>query len=368
MSTSKEILFEGERCRHPNTGLYHYCTDLYSHLFENAPPELKLNFLGPKDHPFEVSGASESIRPLTLLNRATYSFRHKKRFLNARQRHCDLVHLTYQGTYYPSLYPKKAKKLLTIHDLNFLHEKVSPEKIARSIRTIQYRIDQADHLVFISKFAQQDAEKFLEIKNTPHSVIHNGCAYSSKKTENFTPVSGVDRPFLLTLGTVNPKKNFHTLLPLLLNNELQLIISGIKTISYTDEILKSAQSLGISDRLLLTGPVSEPEKNWLYQNCTAFLFPSLAEGFGLPPIEAMSFGKPVFLSNRTSLPEVGGSLAYYFNSFEAEEMISVYQKGMAHFENHPEQETLIREHARTFSWERAAKAYLEVYSQLLELK
>jgi glycosyltransferase involved in cell wall biosynthesis len=94
------------------------------------------------------------------------------------------------------------------------------------------------------------------------------------------------------------------------------------------EVMEAAKKFGVEDRVKLIGPATEEEKYWYYKNCEAFLFPSYAEGFGLPVIEAMYHGKPVFISDKTSLPEVGGDAAYYFRNFEPEYMQEVFKEGM----------------------------------------
>jgi glycosyltransferase involved in cell wall biosynthesis len=112
--------------------------------------------------------------------------------------------------------------------------------------------------------------------------------------------------------------------------------------------------------------ITEAQKAWAYAHCTGFLFPSLAEGFGLPPIEAMHFGKPVFLANRTSLPEIGGSAAEYFDSFEPESMRQVVERGLARHRESGRAEAL-RAHAAQFDWDRAAAQYMALYRRLLRL-
>ena len=77
---------------------------------------------------------------------------------------------------------------------------------------------------------------------------------------------------------------------------------------------------GLEERIILPGEISDMDKYWLYKNCEAFVFPSMYEGFGLPVIEAMNFGKPVFLSTFSSLPEVGGKYALYWENFDSQLM------------------------------------------------
>ena len=93
------------------------------------------------------------------------------------------------------------------------------------------------------------------------------------------------------------KKNFHVLPRILKGNDYRLVIAGnISSNSYCAEILEQAREWGVESRVTITGPVSEPVKQWYLQNCDAFVFPSIAEGFGLPVIEAMRYGKPIFTS------------------------------------------------------------------------
>jgi glycosyltransferase involved in cell wall biosynthesis len=155
------------------------------------------------------------------------------------------------------------------------------------------------------------------------------------------------------------------LLPLLQNKpDLQLVIAGNDSHAYVQEIKEKALALGVLSQLHFTGAVSDELKYTLYKNCYAFVFPSLSEGFGLPVIEAMLLGKPVFLSKLTCLPEIGGPEAFYWDNFEANDMCAAFEKGMMVYENNHEKAECIQQHAAQFSWEKAAKAYLELYDSL----
>jgi glycosyltransferase involved in cell wall biosynthesis len=131
-----------------------------------------------------------------------------------------------------------------------------------------------------------------------------------------------------------------------------------------NKIIEEAKRLGVADRIFFAGPVSEAEKYWYLQQCAAFVFPSLSEGFGLPVIEAMHFGKPVLLSRATSLPEIGGSAAYYFDSFEPAHMSGLAAKAVQDVARNGK-EAAIQQWAAQFSWEAAAREYCALYSRLL---
>jgi glycosyltransferase involved in cell wall biosynthesis len=112
--------------------------------------------------------------------------------------------------------------------------------------------------------------------------------------------------------------------------------------------------------------IDDAQKAWAFAHCAGFLFPSLAEGFGLPPIEAMHFGKPVFLSRRTCLPEIGGDAACYFDDFEPTSMKRIVEEGLARAKR-PGRAAAIMAHAAQFDWDRCAAAYLALYRRLLGL-
>lgn len=250
-----------------------------------------------------------------------------------------------------------------VHDLNFLHEEKSASKIKKYLVKHQKNIDQADHIVAISEFTKTDLLTHLNTFDKPVTVIYNGCAkmaLSPTERPNFAP----EKPFLFSLGTVNPKKNFHVLVPLLKNNDFDLVIAGKIDGAYNEKIIAEAVKHGVSDRVKIIGAVSETDKAWYYKNCEAFLFPSLAEGFGIPPIEAMRYGKPVFLSNKTSLPEIGGDVAYYFEDFEPTAMQLSFDKGMTHYQSNQPAKKII-DHSNKFNWENSAKSYLQVYKDTM---
>ena len=121
--------------------------------------------------------------------------------------------------------------------------------------------------------------------------------------------------------------------------------------------------MGVLQNVIIVGPVTENEKVWYYKNCEAFLFPSIAEGFGSPVVEAMFFGKPVFLSSEGSLPEIGGNAAYYFLSFEPSQMIDDFMRGMEDYNKRCPQE-FIKQRASLFSYDSAAKAIINIYHQV----
>ncbi|WEK20093.1 MAG: glycosyltransferase family 1 protein [Candidatus Pedobacter colombiensis] len=345
-----KIVFDAERMKYPYTGLFEYCLQLGESLLQLKPKEDELIFYIRKE---DEKFFSQNIHGL-----------HQKsfhKFIFPRYKGIDIWHTTYQSTLYIPK-NKQIKKVLTIHDLNFLYEKKSVEKQQKYLKKVQHNVDMADHIVAISEFTKQDILKHLKIANKPVSVIYNGCVVKSFPEHINVNISS-SKPFLFALGTVIPKKNFHVLLPLLVENDYELIIAGKADEAYKTRIMEQAKLLGVADRVKIVGPISSEDKYLYYKHCKTFLFPSLAEGFGIPAIEAMFFGKPVFLSTKTSLPEIGGNLAYYFETFEPADMQKVFREGLEHYEKTNPAEA-ITQHAMQFSWEKCAKAYWTIYESL----
>jgi glycosyltransferase involved in cell wall biosynthesis len=143
------------------------------------------------------------------------------------------------------------------------------------------------------------------------------------------------------------------------------VIAGKKATPYGAFLEREVVRLGLTERVVLTGEVSDGDRQWLYENCEAFAFPSLTEGFGFPVLEAMQCGKPVVMSRRTSLPEVAGDQGYFFDSFAATSMAAVYRDGVAAFAADPASPARARAHAARFSWAETARGYLGVYAGVL---
>ena len=346
------ILFDCERMRYPNTGLYSYCNQLGKALLLLKKPSENLLFYGPKTLN-DIFGLAGSFLQHYLF--------HKIIFPNAEN--IDVWHATHQGTdYFP--FNKGVKIVLTIHDINFMHEQSkSVSKQKKYLDKLKSKIERADHIVFISEFTKKDVSQYISLEHKKLSVIYNGCDLATLNKIG-TPNNAPKEPFIFSLGLITAKKNMHVLPPLLCGNDFKLVIGGhIQSKEYMNIILEEAKKFGVLDRLIFAGSLSENDKQWYYANCIAFAFPSIAEGFGLPPIEAMKFGKPVFLSKYTSLPEVGGDKAFYFNNFDPDSMRDTFFSGLQKFKNNQMSDS-IKLHAEQFSWQKAANKYLEAYRSL----
>lgn len=352
-----KIILDCDLMRYPDSGLYHYCLNLGLQvkdiLFNNdegnisfyVPPSAKMAFGNPAGSIVERRWHHKWFKPFLW--------------------DCDIWHAPFQTGRIITQNHKRIRVLLTIHDLNCLHEGKNIREQRQSLAKTQRLIDQSHSIVCISSHTYGDLMQNLDTGKRPVHVIHNGI-----HRVGITPSSPVAYqpllPFLFTMGYVNRKKNFHTLIALLQDPGYELVIAGkLDDPDYARKIKKLAADAGVQERVHILGPISEEDKSWYLQHCQAFLLPSLAEGFGAPVVEAMQFGKPLFLSNRTSLPEVGGDAAFYFNDFEPLHMIRVFREGMAEFQKNGLAQKIIKRGAE-FKWEDKARQYLDVYRSMLK--
>ncbi len=352
----KGIILDCSLMRYPHSGLYQYCLNLSERvnalLRQQHSEPVNLYLPSPDILPFDQS--------CHIVERKWHKY--WKPFLSK----CRIWHAPFQsGRILPDATKHKhIKVVLTIHDLNSLHEDLAKEVQKKSLAHTQGLINRSDAIICISEFTRDDIYRYCEIRDKPVYVIHNGIHkldVPALGKYSYKPI----RPFVFGMGYINRKKNYHVLLDLIEKNPgIELVIAGkLDDPDYVAYIMDKAQKMGISEYIHLLGPVSEKEKSWYLENCMAFMQPSLAEGFGAPVVEAMQFGKPIFLSNLTSLPEIGGEIGFYFSNFESEHMQEIFSEGMLYYKKYNMAQSIIRR-GQNFEWEKSAGKYIEVYKSL----
>lgn len=284
----KSVLIDLYKIKNLYSGLGQFSMNFANELTSQLPEEMEVDFLIPKKSKVSLLWSNVNIIRTTFLKRHFPSINNYAIWHSLQQ--------------FPSFFPNnKSTWILTIHDLNFLIEKNEKKKRKYSKR-LQKNINRADYITAISNFTKKEIEKNFSLDEKEISVIYNGVP-SGTEIEKVEPPFIESNKFFFSIGIFNEKKNFKRLLPLVKHfDNYQLIIAGNKDTSYGREIENEINRLGLNDRIILPGKINDSHKQWLYANCEAFLFPSLAEGFGFPVIEAMHLGKPVFQSRHTSLP------------------------------------------------------------------
>jgi glycosyltransferase involved in cell wall biosynthesis len=349
------IVMDCDLMKYRNSGLYYYCLNLGRHinqLLDEQGAE-RIKFYVPQAERNSFNGGSD-----TIVEKKYHKF--VKPFLW----NCKVWHAPFQTGRMIPQDNSSTRVVLTIHDLNHLHEGKPIEEQKHNLKKTQALIDRSDVIVCVSQFCKSDVIRHLNTGNKPIHVIYNGT--SSLSTPKLSATSyKPTRPFLFSIGYVNRKKNFHTLICLLQQNELEFVVAGrLDELDYVNAIVLEARRRGLNDRFHILGPITDEEKSWYLKHCTAYVHPSLAEGFGIPVVEAMTFGKPLFLSHRTSLPEIAGDVAFYFKNFDPGHMQQVFLEGM-HYYSLNGLGKRIKARGKAYNWREKAAEYIGVYNSLL---
>jgi len=276
----------------------------------------------------------------------------------------------------PLLYPSKS--VVTIHDLTPI---IFPEELTSKKARIYYRgmlflaIKKANKIIAVSNYTKKDIVNIFGISPGKIEVVYEGvndCYRPIKDKRILDHIKkkfGIDREFLLYVGLSKPHKNLVRLIKafkILRKNirlDLKLVIAGKIDPRYP-EVRKIVDKLGLREDVIFTDFVSDQDLVLLYNAAKAFVFPSLYEGFGLPPLEAMACGTPVVSSKVASLAEVLGDAAVVFHPLDIHDMADkVYQ--VVSDENLRKQlsEKGIR-WVKRFSWEKCARETLKIYEKV----
>jgi glycosyltransferase involved in cell wall biosynthesis len=212
----KRIVFDCERMKYANTGLFTYCQQLGMQLSKQANPYHEaVSFFTPAN-----------IKGVFGPNQNYITQKSLQKFWLPSLKGFDIWHSTYQSSQYLPMLNRKVKVVLTIHDLNFLYdEKKSQEKKEKYLRFIQKNIDRSSAIVSISEFGKNDVMQHCKVDNVPIHVIHNGTNTLETPVLHRDSYKPAQR-FVFSIGGINRKKNFHVLLPLLQNNDMELVIAG----------------------------------------------------------------------------------------------------------------------------------------------
>jgi len=276
----------------------------------------------------------------------------------------DVWHSITQTARYFSI-DESCSKVMTIHDLNFLYGN-SPKKSKKRLLRLQKNVDMCSLITVISNFTEQEVLNNLTIK-VPLIVNHVGLPDITKDADNKPQfIKNDDRKFFFAIGQVAEKKNFHVLVDMMeLMPEYDLYICGqiSSNVGYSTMISENIEKKQLKN-VFLTGTISAEEKVWMYKHCYAFVFPSKLEGFGIPVVDAMSFGKPVFSSQMTSLKEIGDKYAYFWDNFEPHYMKHVIENNINAFYENKQLIEDEKKYAKSFSIEKHFENYLSIYRGL----
>jgi glycosyltransferase involved in cell wall biosynthesis len=277
--------------------------------------------------------------------------------------HPDLVHETYYS--FQTAAPRGCPKVVTVYDM--IHEKFpdlfpSNDKTSKAKRTT---VNRADCVICISERTRQDLVEIFGINPEKTTVIHLG--YSIMGNGNLLACPVNNSPYLLYVGDRFGYKNFDRLLQAyassnLLRRDFALVAFGGG--AFNDNEIHRQRELGLDDGAVKQLSGLDGLLAALYQHAAALVYPSLYEGFGLPPLEAMSYDCPVICSNTSPMPEIVGQAARFFNPYSIDDIRAVIESVMTSGQISHDLILKGREQLKQFSWEKCAAETMAIYQEL----
>ncbi|MBC7236430.1 MAG: glycosyltransferase family 4 protein [Chloroflexi bacterium] len=271
---------------------------------------------------------------------------------------------------------RNCRSVITIHDLVFI---LYPHFLSKDAARYYGQIDQAvrhtDAIIAVSEATKRDIIRLVGVPERKITVIYEAASpiFRPIKTpdirQRVRDRFGIHGDFLLFVSTIEPRKNVPTLLKAMrrllddYDPDVKLVLAGEKGWLY-DEVFRLVGELKLEEDVIFLGRVSTEELLWLYNAAQALVAPSIYEGFGLPPLEAMACGTPVIVSNVSSLPEVVADAGLLVDPYNVEEIAVAMWRILTDQEL---RQTLIEKGLKRsafFSWDKAAEKTLELYHSL----
>lgn len=366
------IGIEGRTLQGPRYGVARYLRNLLRHLVELGPDNEYIIYLSEPIEPLGIDSGALSSREISM--RPSLLWRHLRLPLAMKR---DGVELHFSPSYFLPLL-KLCPAVVVVHDLII---KVHPEWFGASPRfrfdDIFWReVKRAERIITVSEHSRGDIVRLLGVDPARVAVIPEAADEFFRPVEDENALAGMrekhglPEDFILTVGAVHTRRNLERLIEATaaagrrLGRELFLLIVGSPApFSPPVDIAGTARRCGMEGRVKRVEFVDEEELLLLYNACGLFAYPSLYEGFGLPVIEAMACGAPVACSNTTSLPEVAGEAAAYFDPYSAEDMARTMALVLDDTEIREDLSRAGLARAASFSWRRAAEETLRVFEQ-----
>lgn len=357
-----------------NAGIGRYSFELLTHMLKmNSGHEFIVFYHDQNNNPQDLEELQKLGAELVPANFRHYSYGEQLLFPRLLKQHnLDLVH--FPNFNVPVFYNKPF--VVTIHDM--VHHKISGHKKSRIWKYYAYEYiikkaaEKSKFIITVTEAAKDEIVKYLHVDKEKIIVTYEAPIAPSLKDVNIARVKEkflLSRPYFLFVGTLERKKNLPMLakaFDLFLTKykfDMDLVIAG-KVDEHYPEVRDQILEINHTNRLVLTGFVDEQDQAALYQGAYAFITASLHEGFGLPGLEAMSYGLPVLASNTAVFNEVYDNGAIYFNPMSADD-IAEHMKLVANdvqFHAQMQEKSLSR--AQLFSWENTATETLAVYNTL----
>lgn len=270
----------------------------------------------------------------------------------------------------------KGKIIVTIHDLIYktYPQSHTPQTIALSDHYIRQAVKRANKVICVSQNTREDLHRFFDLPKEKTCVVYHGVDHklfyvSKQKVNPWMNEVGIHKPFILFVGTVEPRKNLLGVLKSLVllkstkKFDGQLVVAGMK--GWLDsEITPSIKEWGLTQDVVFTNFISDEQLRQLYNLTQAFIFPSFYEGFGFPILEAFSCGAPVVTSNTTSCQEIAGNAALLVDPNSPQAIAEALGQIL---DDHSLKNSLMEkglQRAKEFSFLKTAQQTLAVYQEV----
>jgi glycosyltransferase involved in cell wall biosynthesis len=276
----------------------------------------------------------------------------------------DIIHETYYCRH--SQAPSQSKTVLTVYDM--IHEKfLDHPKNKNFLDTKAKSIQRADRIICISESTKNDLLELFDLNPNHISTVHLGFSGLNRAINTSNPI--INFPYILYVGDRNGSyKNFERLLQSYsinknIHDNFKLVCFGMAPLSLNEMEMVKNLCICTDDILYCSGDDSILAN--LYTYASAFIYPSLYEGFGIPPLEAMSFNCPVVCSDTSSIPEVVATAGEYFNPYEIESISIAIEKVLFSSDRSNELRAEGKERLKSFSWDKCARETAYVYQSLI---
>ena len=360
------------------SGLARYTRELIDHLAKLKSPHtfvvllLKEDVAAFKKDAIKKDGPPFEILPTTIRH---YTFAEQLRLRRQLERaNLDLIHFT--NFNYPIRYRKPF--VVTLHDVTLLEyagrSQLSRLKMHPMRMVVSRGIKRSKAVIAISKHQQRLIARRFRTPADRIKVIYEAVEgryrpMTAGAKVAFRRKHGLDRPFLMYAGEWREHKNLVRMLKafkrLRQRRDVELVLVGKRDPAFPI-IPQTIRRLGLTDAVRLTGFVTDADLPKYYACADAFVFPSLTEGFGLPPLEAMASGTPVASSAAQPMPEILGDAAHFFNPRNTAEMAQALDRVLTDRRLRAALRTCGLARAKRYSWNRMARETLDVYESVLD--
>lgn len=374
----KKIGIDARMLGFAQTGIGNYIRHLIAGIFEHDKKHNYAIFLLPEEYD-NLKVPSDRIKKVMVKSR-WYGWKEQFEFpLEIYRQNLDLMHFTHFNS--PILH--FGKSIVTIHDITpFFFPGHKMKSLARKIgfRAVFYSsVIKASKVIAVSENTKNDIMKHFGIGKDKIEVIYEGVDGQFSHIQDVQKINALKgkyslkKPFIFYTGVWRNHKNLvglikaFSILKKRYGLEYDLVLGGNED-PYYPEVRSAWEKLGVSENIKRVGFIPQAELPLFYNAADLFVIPSFYEGFGLIGLEAFASGAPVVSSKRTSLPEILGNAALYFNPDDPEEMARTMKLVLEDKKLYNDLIARGKERVKLFSWEKMAKETLEIYETILKNK